>query len=863
MASCDVSTLLSGDPFARLSDGEKLSAEVRLIQIWANNTETLSQILARAGGFLKLSPGECVVAEAQLLSVISGQTDPNAILANSRFIRLDDGLRWDAKLARLRQLAASTGSINTLMLNNSFTEADMGLVWAAKLRLLCDIAFGAGLGSAQSVMTNNRFMDLSLGLVSCCINEMLCGSSSGIPDDVQTVTTQTGTSATENISLGSGYDSVRVWTGETPVTEPWFFLYVTRSGVTTKIKMNRFEARLISVPGKTVGFATADGRSLKIAPDVSPTSLGTSFPVSGTANCDAGGPPIWSPSAAHITLASGQFQYELVGSGTERIVFVSEYDGATWSPARWLRLPASGSVRMHATFSRIALANYDGATVSVNGPTGTVIGGTSASSSLTMPSVTGTTHSVTDVASLKTAIAAAVAGDEIVLAAGTYNLDVNITAASFTSNNGVGGRVGMEGITIRGATSDRTLYVIGVSGGAGDWNILGQDIVRLSGFRDLTFSFGSTSANFAVSGGKWSFQNCAFTGSTGTNFSAFATNGTTQVDVLKCNSSNSGADCFDYYNANSSSYCRLINCTGSVSGNVANGQVITAHNAATHLLVYGGEFADSHTNVVASDGSARISLFFSKVDTGAVRGNGNIQGANAFACWNARPTGQNNWANSGMANQFVLASRIRNLFTETTSSFDLAIEGNLCKSESGVNPPVGYYPNNVVSTVRYERNVLDGYTSVALRFNFGTTGSMAARSNTVVNSAVACDISTSTSTKTIVGNVSRSSGTRGITSTAGGMATTTVNYNIWDKTPSASYVAGANDITGVDADLDANYLPSAAGNCDGTGNPAAIDWVGGTDYVGFLLEISDVVRDRGARCRPRIISGAIMVPDIW
>ena len=97
---------------------------------------------------------------------------------------------------------------------------------------------------------------------------------------------------------------------------------------------------------------------------------------------------------------------------------------------------------------------------------------------------------------------------------------------------------------------------------------------------------------------------------------------------------------------------------------------------------------------------------------------------------------------------------------------------------------------------------------------------------------------------------------------ATGMANTVANYNVWDPPADADYVNGANDVS-AEAGLDSAYLPTASGNCDGTGDPAAIDWVGGTDYVGFLLEISSVTRDRGARCRPRIISNAEMVPDIW
>ena len=855
MATCSPSTLLSANPFVGLSDGQKLAAECELIRQWAGSSETVSQILARAWDFKNLSEGTALAVEAGLLAEIAVESNPYVLLHNNGFVSLDSGLVWSAKLARLRELAGDSGDIDPLFLNNHFESIDQGLARSAKLRLLCDLAYGVGSGSASQALSFNPFWVMSEGLIKACINELLCLSSSSAT--IETVVTQSSVTPSETLSVSGGYDAVRVWTGETPSTEPWFFLYVTRSGVTSKIKMNRWEARVINVPGGSIGFGTSDGRTIYVAKDVKASALGTSFPVSGTANADRAGVPIWTPSAPHITLPAGERQYELVGSGTERIVFVSEYDGTTWSPARWLRLPASGSVRLHATFSQIALANYDGATVSVNGPTGTVIGGTSASASLTFPAVTGTTHNVSTVAQLKTAIGASVAGDEIVLAAGTYALDVNITAASFTANNGVGGRVGMEGITIRGATADRTLYVIGVSGGAGDWDVAGNQPNLIAGFKDLTFNFGSTSANFTVNGGRWNLQNVAWTGSTTTNvaFRATTTN-VQQVMALGCDSSNAGVDCYDYLEGKSNSYCKLINCTGSTAGPLISDQVLTCHNSGI-LEVYGGTFSDANLNVIAMGSGGRAFMAFCTVTKGARKGA--IQRTMCFGITN-RTTGQaaNGWTTSGQIG-FVIASVTSNQITETGTTIVMDFEGNLSVSESGGE---WYYPYNVVSGFKMERNVVVGH-SIGLRFNFGTTGSAAANRNTIIGGSQSCDISTATWAKTLQGNVSKDASTRGITSNVAGMGVATVDYNIWCGTPSASYVPGANDVTGVNAALDANYLPTAGGNCDGTGNPAAIDWVGGTDYVGFLLEISSVTRDRGARCRPRIIANAELTPDIW
>lgn len=861
--ACDSSALLSANPFVALSDGQKLAAECRMIQEWTGSTEDISTILGRAYDFVGLSEGEALAVEAKLLSVIAGEDNPSDILLNSRFITLDDGLRDCAKLKRLYELSGQSGDIDSLFLNNKFLYADRGLAIAAKLRLLADIAYGVGVGSASTALLYNPFYNLSDGLTKCCINELLCLASSGIADEIQAVVTQTGTSATENLSLSNEFDAIRVWTGETPVTEPWFFLYVTRNGSTTKIKMNRFEARIVNVPGGSFGLATSNGRTVYIAPDAKPSALGTSFPVSGTANADAGGPPIWSPSAAHITLPVGQSQYELVGSGTERIVFVSEYDGATWSPARWLRLPASGSVRMHATYRQIALANYDGATVSVNGPTGTVIGGTSAASSLTMPSVTGTTHSVSTVAQLKTAIGAAVAGDEIVLAAGTYNLDVNITAASFTSNNGVGGRVGMEGILIRGATSDRTLYVIGCAANSqGDWSLTQPGASLVSGFKDLTFVFsGSNNSNIAVNRGRWAFQNVRFTGATVDTIEFIGSSSSSNgifIDLYRCQADTGSDDLFngDTGGGTGTNQVRIIDCTAFIPGASTSAQCITSHNGLGYS-VYGGSYYDAAQNVIANSSSAVVaSLFW--VNTSRGTRQGGIQHASLFGC----NFGQAQTAAVTLftVTSYIIGTRFENTVRESAAT-NSSVEGNLFTNALGgtVN---AYFPNVSTSTT-FERNVCLAF-GTAIRMDTGAgPGTMSANRNTMVSCATACDTANSTFTKSINGNISKSSSTRSINTNAVGMANTFPTYNVWDGVMDVDYIAGSNDLVATTPDIDSNYFPTASGNCDGTGNPAAIDWVGGTDHVGFLLEISDVTRDRGARCRPRIITGAALTPDIW
>jgi len=266
MAACSPSDLLNANPFVGLSAGQKLAAECELVRQWAGSSETVSQILARAWDFKNLSEGTALAVEAGLLAEIAGESNPYVLLQNNGFVSLDSGLVWSAKLARLQELAGHSGDIDSLFLNNHFESIDQGLAMSAKLRLLCDLAYGTGSGSATQALTANAFWVMGEGLTKACINELLCLSSSSAT--IETIVTQSSVTPSETLSVSGGYDSVRVWTGETPVTEPWFFLYVTRSGVTSKIKMNRFEARVVNVPGGSIGFGTSDGRTIYVAKDV-------------------------------------------------------------------------------------------------------------------------------------------------------------------------------------------------------------------------------------------------------------------------------------------------------------------------------------------------------------------------------------------------------------------------------------------------------------------------------------------------------------------------------------------------------------------------------------------------------------------
>jgi hypothetical protein len=87
-------------------------------------------------------------------------------------------------------------------------------------------------------------------------------------------------------------------------------------------------------------------------------------------------------------------------------------------------------------------------------------------------------------------------------------------------------------------------------------------------------------------------------------------------------------------------------------------------------------------------------------------------------------------------------------------------------------------------------------------------------------------------------------------------------YNVLDASVDADYVAGAGDVTGSDAELDARLFPTASGNADSTGTPS-LGYVGDSDPFGYVWIYKLGVTSKGARTRPAIISGAQLYPDVW
>lgn len=715
---------------------------------------------------------------------------------------------------------------------------------------------------------------------------------------VQTVATDaSATPTTAHTVMAGSRNALAVWAGDPyAASEPTWYLYVrVNGGTAAKVRMHPWQAQYVAVAaGGSVSLGTSDGRTVSFAQATYPGSLASPSGVTGTANCDKALPsginsdiPLWQPSAGHVTLGSYNEVLQLNSDGTERWVFLREQDDAgTWTPIRAVLLQAAVNLRVQCTYKVVALANEAGAALSVTVNTGGTVGGTKTTMSTTFQPVTGATYNVSTVAELKTAIAAALYGDEIVLAAGTYALDVAITQTSFTANHGTVsagyGRWGMEGITIRGATGTASDVVLTGNGTStnGNWDVLVQQTVFASagtaGFKDLKFNFSGIAAGLSMTGGRWRLQNVTATGPASTArdvISAARSEASYPIDFLAlwCDASNGGSteDCWNFGGAGvaNNSLAKLVGCTGSVGDAAASqSQVVTSHNGFP-LEVYGGTFSDANTNVFAPDANTTPQYFFFGTVTPGSHNSG-VTNTDCYGCNITLSSGTNllNTRTSGFVMfckitgaSFAASSPVFRSTSATTMPSGLTLSHNRVTATNGrcYFPSVGggaAFTWNIVSGfgegVRY-----DGYSA-------GSTANTTFHSNTFKSCTIALNLDDSSMLWTMKNNACKTSGTS-INCTATSMGLGTTNYNVLDPVVDTDFVAGANDTTGSDAALDSADFPTASGNCDGNGDTSLVDWVGGSDPFGFALVYKSARVSRGARDIAAIYSGAAVYPPVW
>ena len=171
-----------------------------------------------------------------------------------------------------------------------------------------------------------------------------------------------------------------------------------------------------------------------------------------------------------------------------------------------------------------------------------------------------------------------------------------------------------------------------------------------------------------------------------------------------------------------------------------------------------------------------------------------------------------------------------------------------------------------VGTGIFRFNIVSGAFGEGVRFGDYGSGSVASTDiigNTFVGNTTALDLLATQLPAVLSHNVCKTSGTS-VSTNATENGLLTKSCNVLDPTVSASFTADATDTTGVDAAIDSTtFIPAASGNCDATGNPALVDWVGDCDPFGWVLIYASSLMPRGARSRPGVYAGADLQPDLW
>lgn len=708
-------------------------------------------------------------------------------------------------------------------------------------------------------------------------------AASAGPPVIQSIATQaTATPTTTNLTLTGSCNAFRVWTGETPHTEAGFNLYVVKNaGAVTTVRLYKWQGRIITgAAGDNFALGTDDGRTLQFAVMTVPGSLTAPAGVNGTANCDKAGPPLWTPANDHVTLPSPGSTFQINSDSTERIVFISEYDGSTWSWPRWVWVQTNANVRVQCTYAHIALANYDGATLSITAPNGSTVGGTSNYMTMGLPVVTGTTRTCSTVAEFQTAITNAVSGDRIVLNSGVYALTTNFAAASFAANNGVGGKVGAEGIAIVGASGIASDVIISNKSTGTGWFTLNQS--GASGYtylHSVTFDeTGLPNKNpWTMVGGKFRLENVRFTGTNTVSgqqvqVDLTSASGGATADFLWCVADSGKEDLFSSTgNAtyNSATSIRYIGCTATNAGAGTGSQCLTSHTGLG-IYAYGCSLVEATLNIVASsDDTAPAYINFCRTGYGSRLGN--FANADIYASYVCLT---NNGSGSDIAlvtnrsacfNHIYLGPTPATVF-RSNANCTHKVEHNYVKAATTTgNYRAIHYSQGSVTAVG---NIIDTFpTGFRMTdYSTGVKGNYLMANNSVVNTATAIDWSETTAG--ITGQMTNNAcgtNTTSINCSATSMGLLTTDYNVLDANVDADYVGGANDIKPADAGLvqDNLYVPKASGNCDGNGLANLFSWVGDSDPYGFVLFYLTTRAPRGAREIPAIYANAVMFPDLW
>lgn len=719
------------------------------------------------------------------------------------------------------------------------------------------------------------------------------------------LTTTAGTDASpvsgNQITIPAGYDSLAVWVGSFTEEEIAYLSISVRVNSTTTIlrAINRHWYVIRCAAGDVVSFASQkktgaavalanQSVTLSVCPMLQPSTLVSPTAVSGTANCDKAGPPIWSPTGTpHIVQTAENLTFTITSASGRREIFMVEKDGSgALCPYRHIHVPDSQAVTVQMRHREAYLATYDGSTVAIQGPAGCTIGGTSGTYRPAFTAVR--TVNVANTSQFDTAMLDAADGDDIVMAAGTYNF------SSKPVNSGNYTQAFARNIRIRGSAGDTTSTVItGASFGQGTLIADGKRWVLES----LRFDYsGVTVATGLVDlGGRWDIHNFSLVGpaavgaaslsmrSSNTytspivNYATFGTVENATEDSLDTDQTSGGQ----------SITMHAIGLSVNGNGPNANDQLVTSHNGSI-IHSWGCAFSDAANGnqpKFAPDGSSKIFFSYCKALAADITNSDGIAMDSGFPAetalfcnFEALKINAFRHHTTGSRMLQKVATGIRFLQNQITGSFATHQGGIFRASANSSCDATDFRRSSEIWGCLIQsqgaNNALNpsaANPSAASVLTIGNVYFLAA--NPVVAFNLNAHANMAGSLTNIIFDASTSQGSFVLGATGGSWTTENSYYRRtntptnWDtRFPSQSWAgitagtaSGNNNGTSAPG-VDANYKPTAGGNCDTEGkNPG---WVGGLDIYGRPMWLGGSFV-RGCVELQEIRVGALLFPSQW
>lgn len=697
------------------------------------------------------------------------------------------------------------------------------------------------------------------------------------------------------ITLPAGHDALAIWVGDAPsYSAIWVSLYVNVNGTTRRYETTANRMTIVQAsPGARVainaayrvGSTTTEvtwSGTIDVATFITPEELPAPASVTGNANCDLAALPLWTPGDPHIRLASENSAFVIDAEATNRVYYVAERDPElTYAKVRAIRVPANKDVTVHCRYRDIALACLpaDGDPVtSITAPAGAWIGGNPI---IYTPAFTVVdTVNVTSAAELATALDTAADGDDIVLAAGTYDMSAagdrinstNYAATAFTKT-----------IRLRGGTGDMADVIIGGYG----VQIILASITPQWIIQAVTFDLDSVTAAGSAAmdvGGNVRLHLCTINGPpTSTTIPLFSCRGQAYAATVYASLCTFTAPTDDLVDCSQTANAVLIlvGCSIDGDGPDSNDQMLTAHTSGT-LRAYNCHFSDASTTGSASnvspDSTGSIYLYWCVCEAASIANAVGItlnQIALIHGCYfgavGAFSLRQGGCVDSEIWQKAASGTLIQ--VAGSGSAWGGACVFLGCRLVAYTNSFCRCFEVSGTATLRVKGCWIEARGTSGSEWALQTSGSPSAGSTAhFVNCTIKCHSASTlftlgSSTNLVVtlqncifyGSTTYSINASGTTTNVA-----TGCYFAVSAAPT-NFTTRFTTTTGTTFDatapaLEADGSPTESGNCDGTG--LDLSFYASLDAYGRTL-LLDATPVRGAIARPDIVGDPLVIPSNW